>query len=121
MEIKTIDETDRILAVVLHLSGFFSGFIIPFIIPLVIWLLKKEESSFIDQHGKAVINFQITTFAFVVIACFFILFTIGIGALIVIPLALVFAGIYIVCMIVGAVKAFNGHFFQYPFTYTFIK
>ena len=28
--------------------------------PLVVWLLKKDSSAFVDEHGKESINFQIT-------------------------------------------------------------
>ena len=42
---------------ILHLSSTFS---IP-IIPLLLWSWKKEQSLKIDQHGRQVLNFQITT------------------------------------------------------------
>jgi uncharacterized Tic20 family protein len=33
---------------------------IAFAIPLVMWLVKKDKSSFIDDHGREALNFQIT-------------------------------------------------------------
>jgi transcriptional regulator with XRE-family HTH domain len=41
---------------VLHLSSIFS---IP-IVPLLLWSWKKNQSYKIDQHGRLVLNFQIT-------------------------------------------------------------
>jgi len=43
---------------IVHASTF-SGPFIPFgnvILLLVIWLLKREESPFVDRHGKAALN-----------------------------------------------------------------
>ena len=51
------------LATILHLSGlcFITG--IPFlniIVPTMIWLLKKEQHPYLAKQGREVINFQIT-------------------------------------------------------------
>ena len=53
---------------ILHLSSTFS---IP-IIPLLLWSWKKEQSLKIDQHGRQVLNFQITT-TLTLFAAFFLL------------------------------------------------
>ncbi len=47
---------ERVLATLLYVSSFFTVFIGP----LIIWMLKKEESSFIDYHGKEYFNFLIS-------------------------------------------------------------
>ncbi|HEX5743818.1 MAG TPA: DUF4870 domain-containing protein [Flavobacteriaceae bacterium] len=46
----------------IHLSAF-SGYFLPLgsvLVPLIIWNLKKEESEFIDQHGKEAVNFNLS-------------------------------------------------------------
>ncbi|RDG30085.1 XRE family transcriptional regulator [Oceanispirochaeta sp. M1] len=48
--------TELIWIIVLHLSSMFCIVIIP----LVIWSFKKTNSIKIDDHGKNVLNFQIT-------------------------------------------------------------
>ena len=52
---ETMDSSEeRMWGTFCHLSGFV-GYIVPFgniIAPLVIWLVKKEESQFVDYHGK---------------------------------------------------------------------
>jgi putative Mn2+ efflux pump MntP len=35
-------------------------------LPFIIWSLKKEESDFITEHGKNVLNFEITTMLLVI-------------------------------------------------------
>ncbi len=58
----TMNEKDaRTWAMLCHI-GAFAGYIIPFghiIAPLVIWLIKKDESPFVDDQGKESLNFQI--------------------------------------------------------------
>lgn len=51
-----------------HLSAFalfFTG-IGYLLAPLVIWLLKRNDSSFVDEQGKEALNFQLTSTAYFV-------------------------------------------------------
>ncbi|WP_299892143.1 DUF4870 domain-containing protein [uncultured Lacinutrix sp.] len=57
------------IATFIHLSTF-SRFIIPFgnfIGPLVLWIVNKDKSQFIDEHGKQAINFQISILLYAMI------------------------------------------------------
>lgn len=45
-----------------HLTAL-SGFIVPFgnvLGPVVIWMMGKSDSQFVDEHGKASLNFQLS-------------------------------------------------------------
>lgn len=56
------DNHQKNIATFVHLSSF-SRFIIPlgnFIGPVILWILHKDKSPFIDQHGKQIINFQMS-------------------------------------------------------------
>src|SRR5690242_19907337 len=56
------DSSDRTMGMLCHLLAF-SGHFIPFghiIGPLVLWLIKKDDSPFVDDQGKESLNFQIT-------------------------------------------------------------
>ena len=100
-----------------HLASF-AGVIIPFgniIGPLVIWLMKKDEYAFVDDQGKEALNFQITV-VIAFISCFllsfgiigiFLLFVVGIFALIV--------------TIIAIVKSSQGEYYRYPLTIRLIK
>lgn len=48
----------------ISLSGIIGLSILPpvgnIIAPLVLWLIKRNESSFVDRQGKEALNFQIT-------------------------------------------------------------
>lgn len=112
-------KTERVLAVILHLSGFLNG-VLPLVVPIVIWLTKKDESFFINEHGKSAINFQLSALILGVTATAFIFLTIGLGALIVIPLAFIYGFLYIYFIIMATLKAYNGQLYKYPLTFTII-
>jgi uncharacterized Tic20 family protein len=44
------------MAMLCHLLVIFTGFIAP----LIIWLVKRDESRFVDQQGKEALNWAIT-------------------------------------------------------------
>lgn len=100
-----------------HLSAF-AGFVFPFgniFGPLVIWLMKKDEFSEIDAHGKEALNFQFSLSIYVIISLFLIIILIGfvlLGALLILQ---------IVCIFLAAKKADQGELFRYPLSIKFIK
>ncbi|NNT72272.1 DUF4870 domain-containing protein [Flavobacterium sp. IMCC34852] len=62
---------EKNIATFLHLSAL-TQYIIPFgnyIFPIVIWSSKKNESEFVDQNGKQVLNFQLSIFLYMVVLC----------------------------------------------------
>ena len=46
----------RTYALFMHLGSLFAGFLVP----LIMWLIKREESPFIDDHGKQLMNWNIS-------------------------------------------------------------
>ncbi len=102
-----------------HLIGL-CGVIVPvpaagLIGTLILWLLKREDAPFIDEQGKEALNFQISLFIYAAV-CFLLSF-IGIGLLLLFPLA-VFG---FVCIIIAAIKASEGAGFRYPACLRFVK
>src|SRR4051812_11305473 len=47
---------DKTMAMLAHLLGIVTGFVGP----LIIWLVKKDQSPFVDDQGKEALNFQLT-------------------------------------------------------------
>lgn len=76
--------------------------------PLIVWLVKRESHSFIDEHGKEALNFQITV-GIAGLVCFVLIF-IFIGILLMFALGIV----ALVFTIIAAVKASNGEHYRYP-------
>lgn len=94
-----------------HLGGVF----VSWLVPLVVWLIFRERSPMIDDHGKEALNWQITLFIGYVIGYATMIILIG---FIIVPLIFITALIF---GILGAVAAYNRRPFRYPFNIRFIK
>jgi hypothetical protein len=120
-------QNDKNYSSITHLSGF-AGWFIPFgniIAPLVLWLAKKNESTYIDVHGKSAVNFQLSLILYCFLLAILILpitiLTLGLG-LIAIIIGIIPAIILKIVLIISAsIKASNGEYYDYPFTIQFIK
>ncbi len=106
------------LIVLTHLSqllDFVSG-IGGFIVPLILWLTKKDEILNMDEHGKAILNFRISMFIYVLI-CIPLILLLGLGIL-----GLIILGVfYLIFPIINAIKASNNEAPNYPLSIQFIK
>ncbi|HEX3032121.1 MAG TPA: DUF4870 domain-containing protein [Bacillota bacterium] len=111
------EKEERMWAMLCHLSVFL-GNLIPFghiIFPLIIWQIKKNDSDFIDYHGKEALNFQISATIYLFISLILTVFLIGfllMGALWLFNMVIV---------IIAAIRANNGERYQYPLCFRFIK
>jgi uncharacterized protein len=107
---------DRLWAMLCHLGGF-AFFIIPvvgaFLVPLVIWIVKKNESVYVDVHGREALNFQLSCLIYGVICGLLTLVIIGIF------LAMLLGLFWVVMIIVASIKSYDGHMYRYPLTIRF--
>lgn len=85
--------------------------------PLVIWLIKKDESSFVDKNGKESLNFQISVAIYMTAAI--ILTVLSFGILFLLPVAVSITAL--VYVVIASVKVSNGEDYSYPLTIRFIK
>ncbi len=102
---------------ILHLSQL-ANFLIPFagiIVPVVIWQAKKDQIAGVDEHGKMIVNWLISSFIYGVV--FLILAFVFIG----IPLLFVLGLLAVGFPIYGAIKASEGVLWAYPLSMRFIK
>lgn len=73
------------------------------IVPLVIWLTSKDSVEGMDEHGRSIINFQLTLLLWLAISIPAILL-LGLGLL-----GIIFVGVVgFIMPIVNAVRAANG-------------
>jgi uncharacterized Tic20 family protein len=106
-------QDDRTMAMLAHLGGIVTGFVVP----LVIWLMKKDQSPFVDDQGKEALNFQINVFGQAMILSVFAAVTCGIGAILILPWLLW----PIIMPIIGGLAANKGDVYRYPLTIRVIK
>ncbi|MCE5231347.1 DUF4870 domain-containing protein [bacterium] len=111
--VGSVDE--KMYSMLIHFSLLISYIGLGIIIPIVLWVLKKNESEFIDKNGKIVVNWIITAVIFAVICLPLTVILIGI------PLLWLLAALNVVFAIIGGLKAMNGEAWPYPISFTFIK
>ena len=102
---------ERTMGMLCHLLAF-SGYVIPFghlIGPLVMWMVKKDESAFVDANGKESLNFQITVTIATVVSGILCLLLIG---FLLLPVVIVGS---LVLTIIASIKANEGKVYRYPF------
>ena len=100
-----------------HLSSILTSYVLAlgFLGPLIIWLIKKDQSKFVDYHGKEALNFQLNMLVYVLISVALICVVVGIVLLIAI-------GIYVIVMpIIAGLNANSGQYYRYPLIYRVIK
>lgn len=109
---------DRNVLVIAHLSQYLD-FVTGFgglLVPLVLWLTMKNTLVGMDEHGKAILNFQFSLILYVIIGIPSILL-LGLGILILIAAGL----LSLVMPLVNAVRASNGESPSYFGTIRFIS
>ena len=99
-------QEERTMALLAHLLAIPIGFLGP----LIIWLVKKDESRFVDDQGKEALNFQITVMLTMVAVSVLAVITCGIGAILAFPVIVV----DFVFTIMAAVRANEGRCYRYP-------
>ncbi|WP_111307611.1 DUF4870 domain-containing protein [Confluentibacter sediminis] len=109
---------DNQLIVITHLSqlitlvtGFGS-----LIVPLILWITQKEKVYHMDEHGKNIVNFQLSLILYFII-CIPLILLLGLGILGFIVLGI----ISIVFPIINAIKASHGETPKYPLSLNFIS
>jgi uncharacterized Tic20 family protein len=112
-----LTKDDRMWGMLCHIGGLIGVFFPPgnIIIPLVIWLIKKDQSWFVDDQGKEAVNFQISLTLYSIISAILIIVLIG---LVLLGVLWLFGVIF---SIIAAIKANEGVQYRYPLTIRFIK
>lgn len=109
--------TDNQLLLIIHLSQlltFITGFG-GLLVPLIIWAVNRDKVADLNEHGKEIINFQLTMILLAII-CIPLILALGLGII-----GLVIIGILSFIMpIVNGISASNGDFRPYPLTIRFI-
>jgi len=112
-----------------HLSVLLGGFVTSgwagsigfFIGPLVIWLVKKDTMPFVADQAKEALNFAITVSLACLALVVLTLLTLGIGALVTVPLlAIIFITAFVI-VVIAAIKANEGVAYRYPFALRLVK
>lgn len=140
-------QDERTFGMLAHISSW-AGLFFPLgsiLGPLLIWALKRHQSDFVDEHGKAALNFNLTyTIVSVILWSLWLVQFLGSLPLMIwmesnnepdmglvltaffssflyfIPIILIYF-VKFILSIVGAISASNGKPFTYPLTFRFIR
>lgn len=106
---KLSENDDKTFGMLAHLLGAFTSFVGP----LVIWMMKKEESPFVDDQGRESLNFQITIgIGFVASFILGMIPFVGCVSMLLFP---ALAVVSLVFSILGCLEANKGVAYRYPF------
>ncbi len=120
---------ERQWAMFAHLSALLGGLLTSgwagnigfFVGPLVIWMMKKDTMPFVNDQAKEALNFAITVSIIFLALLILTVMTLGIGALLTVPLMLIVGVAALVFVIIAAMKANEGVAYRYPFALRLVK
>ena len=109
---------DNQLLVITHLCQLltcFTGFG-GLIVPLIIWVTQKDKVYKMDEHGKNILNFQLSIIIYSIL-CIPAILLLGLGFI-----GLIIIGIIaFVFPIINAIKTSNGEVPKYPLSINFVS
>ncbi|MFN7948430.1 MAG: DUF4870 domain-containing protein [Blastocatellia bacterium] len=114
---QPVTQDEKTFATLAHLSAL-AGCIIPFgniLGPLIIWMMKKDQSWFVNDQGKEALNFQITLTIALIVSFLLMFLLIG---FILMPVVGLFG---LIMAVIAALKANQGEVYRYPLTIRLIQ
>lgn len=101
---------ERTFACFEHLSYGFWFIGVPIVVTLILWLIKKGDSPFLDDHGRESLNMQISLliYSFMLGVLGFVTCGVAWGLAVAVPLV---AGVFAV---LAAMAANRGEYYRYP-------
>lgn len=106
-----VSQSDKTMAMLIWILNIFTGFIGP----LIIWIMKKDESEYINRQGKNYLNFAISYTSYIIISWILTIVLIGYIPLFILSIA---GSVY---AIIGIVTVNKGEDFVVPLTIEIIK
>lgn len=112
-----LNEGDRFFAIAMHLSPFATIVLGGFwpaamVLPLVLWLVRRNESAFVDDHGRELLSFGISLVIYHVVL---VVMVIGI---VVLPVLWI---VTVISLVRGGIAASRSEYFRYPMTIRFLS
>jgi uncharacterized protein len=108
---------EKSFCLLLHLSQL-AGMILPgagLVLPIVMWATEKDNSPLIDEHGKVVFNWMISSLIYSLVSGVLCFFLIGI------PILVVLVILMVIFPIIGGIKANDRIVWKYPLSISFFS
>lgn len=112
---------ERLWATLIHVGGILTSFIAP----LIGYLVLKDRSTFVKEHSRTALNFQITMAAAQVanfiVGLILSVVTLGLWGIVQILISLAIWIVVVIFSIIAAIAANKGEMYKYPLTIQFVK
>ncbi|SCS69070.1 DUF4870 domain-containing protein [Staphylococcus caeli] len=106
-----VSQNDKTMAMLIWILNIFTGFIGP----LIIWLMKKDESEYLNKQGKNYLNYAISYSIYIIASLILTIILIGYIPLFILSVA------GFVYAIIGIITVNKGEDFVVPLTIEIIK
>lgn len=108
---ELVGSEDRNWALAAHIGSILTAwFALGLVAPLIVLLVRGGQSPFVRRHAVESLNFQINALVYTLIFFLLVFVLIGFALL---PLYGIF---YVICVVLGTVRASGGEEFRYPLT-----
>ena len=112
---------ERTWATAAHWSALVAACVaLAFLGPLVVLIAKGNESPWVRRNAVESLNFQLSMLIYgavgTLIGIVLVVATLGVGILVILPLALAFSVFWLIITIIAAMKTSNGEDYRYPLT-----
>jgi uncharacterized Tic20 family protein len=120
-------QQERTWAMFAHIGSIIAGFLLglSFLGPLIVMLTQGTKSAFVRRHAVESLNFQLTLLiavvAGLVLSVVLLVVTLGLGLLVLIPVAIAAYIAELILTVIGGVKANNGEEYRYPINIRMVK
>jgi uncharacterized protein len=111
---------ERNLALIAHLSGIagiLMGGLVGFLGPLIVYLLKKDESPYVEAQAKEALNFQITLLL-IAVGCVIV---VALSCFTLFPLLFIPGVMQVVFGIIAGLAVRDGSRYRYPLNIRLIQ
>ncbi len=105
LDVVSVSQDEKTLAIVMHVFGLIG---LPILGPLIVWIMKKDQSPYLDAQGRELLNFQLSYLIYFIAAFLLLIVLVGLVLLPVLSIA------WLVLTIVGLVNAADGKLYRFP-------
>lgn len=123
-----ISQEDRLWATGAHVGALVAAVITSWFAgiagaaaALLVWFLVRDRFAFAAEHAKEAFNFNLSMFLYGVVSVLVVVFTLGIGIIVALPVWIVLALAWLILTIIAAIKAYDGQQYRYPLTIRLFK
>jgi len=128
---EVMSQEEKWLAFACHVGGAIGAVLLPnlgFLVPLILWLAKRQQSAYVDRHGKEALNFQLNMLILALLL--YLVISLLRGSMFrpahvlewpSLPWFSVLLLINILLSVLAGIEAYQGRDYRYPFIFRIVR